>query len=323
MSEIMRFSLYKSKITKYIFGIVLASFIIPMSNAQPPQNINNFHTASWNSNGPRWFVVQTLMDLGLDVLAIQEAGSLNTINDELSSLRTSIPICYSGLDIGQSFASDLGVNEYIWTRSGGESFYIYYYNADRNNPETAESSRTRSKQSMAIISRQRADEIIIFPNHIAGLPDNYDTQPESRRENRISINRPVLGIRIDNSVFFTMHPEPRRDTRPNSNIVRNESAMLISFIESYMNSYHPTRTWMVMSDFNATPEQLGNNLPTAGNGRFIDILNTGVNTRVSGELDYAVVGGPSVNQAAINAIVASLLAMTVANPSDHKPVRFN
>ncbi|CAB3623624.1 Putative cytolethal distending toxin nuclease subunit CdtB [Bacteriophage APSE-7] len=306
MSEIMRFSLYKSKITKYIFGIVLASFIIPMSNAQPPQNINNFHTASWNSNGPRWFVVQTLMNLGVDILAIQEAGSLNTINDQLSSLRNPIPICYDDFEFSRSVSSDFGFSEYVWT-TGGQSFYIYYY----HTPVTGSAGGV-TKQNMAIVSRQRADEIIILPNQTINTPA---TAEEAEQDPRNFINRPVLGIRIANSVFFNIHPEPNR--------TRNEAPLLLNMIQNYMDSYYPNQTWMAMGDFNRTPAQLRPYIPAAGNSRFINILNTGVNTRVSGELDYAVVGGPSVNQAAINAIVASLLAMTVANPSDHKPVRFN
>lgn len=80
-----------------------------------------------------------------------------------------------------------------------------------------------------------------------------------------------------------------------------------------------------MSDFNATPEQLRDNLPTAGNGRFINIRSPVNNTRGSVVLDYSVVGGPIANQTAINAIVAVLLTIPIPgiNPSDHKPVRFN
>ncbi|RXK33846.1 hypothetical protein BBD39_07330 [Arsenophonus endosymbiont of Bemisia tabaci Asia II 3] len=306
MSEIMRFSLCKSKITKYIFGIVLVSFIIPMSNAQPPQNINNFHTVSWNSNGPRWLVVQTLMNLRVDILAIQEAGDLNAINNELTSLRNPIPICYDDFEFSQSGAADLGFNEYEWT-TRGQSFYIYYY----NTPVTGTAGGV-TKQNIAIVSRQRADEIMILPNQTINTPQ---TAGEASQNPRTFINRPVLGIRIANSVFFNIHPEPNR--------ARNEAPILLNMIQNYMDSYYPNQTWMAMGDFNRTPTELRPDLPAAGNGRFINILNTGVNTRVSGELDYAVVGGPIANQATINAIVAAMLAMPVPNPSDHLPVKFN
>lgn len=322
MSEIIRFSLCKSKVIHYIFGILLACFVVPICSAQPPQknNVNDFISSTWNTNGPRWHVVQTLMNSGLDVLAIQEAGSIASIENQLRSPSSSIPICFGGVDIQEDSDVNTGFRESVWT-FGGQNFYMYYYDNRSEVPNRPGVRQGVTKQNLAIISRQRADEVIIIPNEVAGLPDNYDTQPYNRREERIRTNRPVLGIRIANSVFFNMHPEPLRDTRPNSNTVRNESATLISIIENYMWENYRTHTWMVMGDFNATPDQFRPNLPAPANSsRVVNILHTGVNTRVSGELDYAVVGGPRVYQAAINAIVAALI--TIAHTSDHEPVIF-
>lgn len=304
--------LYKSKMSKCFFTMLLACFIMTICNAQPPQknNVHEFTSATWNTNGPRWNVVQALMNYGLDILAIQEAGNIGDISSQLSSpAGNRLQICFGGFDLEPN--SDVGVQEYIWNTGSG-TFYMYYYNNRLDTPSAPGTSQGTTKQNMAIISRQRAGEIVLIPSEVRHTP--IDAASENY-QSRTFINRPVLGIRIANSVFFNIHPEPNR--------TRNEAPELINVIQNYMETYYPDQTWMVMGDFNRTPAQLRSDLPSANNGRFIDIMNSGQNTRSSGELDYSIVGGPAIHRTAIIAIVAQLLQMQVPNPSDHKPVRFN
>lgn len=306
----MKFLLYQLEKAKWFLAILLICFVVPRCSALPPQrnNVNDFISATWNTNGPRWDVVQTLMTNGLDVLAIQEAGSIRDISNQLSSpVGNSLPICCGGFDI----CSDIGVQEYSWN-TGSNTFYVYYYDNSVDNALAPGTSQGSIKQNMAIISRQRATEIIIIPSEVRHTP--IDAASDAY-QSRTFINRPVLGLLIANSVFFNIHPEPIR--------TRNEAPILINVIQNYMENYYVDQTWIVMGDFNRTPAQLESNLPLVNNGRFIKIIKSGQNTRSSGELDYGIVGGPAVHRSAVIAIVAQLLPMQTQNPSDHKPVRFN
>ncbi|CAB3623637.1 endonuclease/exonuclease/phosphatase family protein [Candidatus Williamhamiltonella defendens] len=334
MPEIIKFSLYKNKVTKYIFGMVLACFVMPLCNAQPPRNIDNFQSATWNSDGARWDIVYALMNMGLDIFAIQEAGSLGNISGQLQNLAAApLPICFRGIILAQD--TYIGVSEYIWNVSG-QTFYLYYYDNPVEDPD--ESGTSTSKQNMAIISRHRADEVIIIPKEVRGLSSSYNDDPQvvnnisntkkKSREDRIYVNRPVLGIRINNSVFFSIHPEPTRD--------RNEAGMLISSIQDYMQEYHQGRTWMVMGDFNRLPERLDAeiNRVSPPDNTFRETVSSGRIThparragQTGAELDYAVIGGPSNLSDDIHIQAVLLLSFfqqnRIDNPSDHIPVKFN
>lgn len=285
---------------------------VPISRAPPLQknHVHEFRSATWNTNGPRWNVVESLMNHGLDVLAIQEAGNIGGINSQLSiPAGNRLKICFGGYDIEND--SDIGVQEYIWNTGSG-IVYMYYYDNRIENPSAPGRSPGITKQNMAIISRQRAGEIVIIPPEVRHSSTNAAAE---NYQPRTFINRPVIGIRIANSVFCNIHPEPNRTS--------NEAPELINIIQQYMWNFFPDQTWMVLGDFNRRPDQLRSHLTQANAGRFIDIIHSGQMTRSSGELDYGIVGGPVIHRTAFSGIVAQLLQMQVANPSDHKPVRFN
>lgn len=263
------------------------------------RNINNFRAITWNTNGARWDVVSLLM-LQADIIAIQEAGSLRSISGrpDGSGSQLQCPPQQGRPDISFGDFVDidnLGITEHIW-ESGNGRFYLYYYdrNVDGNDQETP-------KQNIAIVSRERAHEIIILPLEMR------DNAPG----NRMFINRPALGIRIENSIFFTIHPEPHMG--------RNEASTLINGIQTYVTEYDTALpTWMIMGDFNNIPNQIQNLNDIQGIER--RLLSQDYATHHRSVLDYAFAGGP----VHLANILAGLFARRIDNlhGSDHYPIQF-
>lgn len=290
------------------------------------RNVTDFKFATWNTNGARWNVIAEFMEHGengaLDVLGIQEAGSLRAIRDYISTTENlpQIPVCLGGFELNDD--SDIGLTEYRWN-----NYYIYYDDRRVIDPQNSEAFATDAldKQNMAIISRERATSIVIIPSEVPNLDDSYERDSmvvdslsgpnRNTREDRVYINRPAIGIQLGNSFFFNIHPEPRRRA--------NEAPMLVNVIQNYMRTYERNSTWVIMGDFNREPNELIPFLPPAAD---MHIVQPNSRTRSSGLLDYAIFGGRQYYANLIAVIVEQFFrrhAPGGRNPSDHSPVQFN
>ncbi|AYB48739.1 hypothetical protein CJJ19_03870 [Candidatus Williamhamiltonella defendens] len=358
MPEIMRFSLYKNKLTKYIFGIVLACFIIPICNAQN-RHVNDFHFATWNSRSAHWpTIIQFMIDGNLDVLTVQEAGRLpgaegiesrppqrssetysryqrrlEIIQAERDEARRtegrislydnvnhSMPqLCYIGRSAGDADVSSY-VEEYVWTTPSNGIFYLYYYDRRTHEQrENADQSPSTQGINIAIITRQRADRNFFM------IPVNRGGAEIQAGNNRFGINRPVIGVQLENAVFFDIHAEPV-DTR-------NEASAVVNIIQNYMANNYPMLTWAATGDFNRPTNTVNLSPPSANT--FTNLLSSGRITHPSEgrgrseELDYGFWGGPIANQVRMASItlltdyIQNQIGRFIPNPSDHIPVKFN
>ncbi len=103
---------------------------------------------------------------GIDVLAIQEAGTLPA---------TAEP---TGREF-RVFGTQVVVTEHVWnigTRLRPDLIFIYYARTDLGG----------NRVNLAIASRRQADEVFLRP-------------PPT------TASRPMLGIRINNDAFFSIH----------------------------------------------------------------------------------------------------------------------
>lgn len=139
-------------------------------------NIEDFKIGTWNLQGAsagtesKWNVsVRQLIsgDYGVDILLVQEAGSLPQ-----SAVPTGRIVQPGGTPIA----------EYTWnlgSTSRPNQVYIYYSDIDVG----------ARRVNLAIVSRQRADEVFVINQSVITT----------------GFTRPAIGIRIGNDAFFNVH----------------------------------------------------------------------------------------------------------------------
>ncbi|MGP1560991.1 MAG: cytolethal distending toxin subunit B family protein [Helicobacteraceae bacterium] len=256
----------------YLFAMLL-SFALA--------GIDDYKIATWNlqgssaSNESKWNISVRQIITGsnaADILALQEAGSLPTTARATGrSARTQ-----SGLEVA----------EYEWqlgSVSRPQNVFIYFSQTDIGG----------NRVNLAIVSRQRADELIILP-------------PPT------TVSRPIIGIVIGNEAFMNIHALASGG---------GDSAAFINTVASHF-SLRPNITWMVMGDFNANPERVRVNLDLSIRSR-VEILAPPSSTqRSGGVLDWAVVGN---QRGRVTTALAAVLMLANARThivSDHFPVNF-
>jgi len=245
-------------------------------------NLEDYKIATWNLQGSsantesKWNIsVRQLIsgDNAADILAIQEAGSLpSTVSSTGRIARLSDEIAV------EEFAWDLG------TRSRPDNVFVYYAPVDSG----------AHRVNLAIVSRQRADEIIILP-------------PPT------TVSRPIIGIRINNDVFFSIHAL--------ANGGRDAPAIVNAVYMHFQNQREIN--WLIAGDFNRDPDSLRIDLRLELSARSSIIAPNLPTQRSGGRLDYAVAGNASgtLSKTVLSAILmlANFKSQLV---SDHFPVNF-
>lgn len=245
-------------------------------------NVDDYKIATWNlqgssaaSNESKWNVSVRQIVTGAnaaDILAVQEAGSLPT---------TAMPTGRR-----ERTASGLEVTEYEWqlgSVSRPQNVFIYFSQTDIG----------ANRVNLAIVSRTRADEIIILPPPTA-------------------VSRPIIGIRIANDAFMNIHALASGG---------GDSAALINSVADRFRA-HPEITWMVMGDFNANPERVQLNLSLQTRARLEFLAPPSSTQRSGGVLDWAVVGSQRGRVGTALAAVLMLANLRTHIVSDHFPVNF-
>lgn len=268
---------------RYIL-VLLFSFISVFAN------IDDFKTATWNMQGSsasseaKWSISVAQMFSGangIDVLAIQEAGTLPA---------TAQP---TGREF-RAFGTTTVVTEHVWnigTRLRPDLIFIYFARTDLGG----------NRVNLAIASRRQADQIFLLP-------------PPT------TVSRPMIGIRIDNDAFFSIHALANGGT---------DASAIIHSVDMFFQST-PTLAsinWIVMGDFNREPGELLAEFELALRLRTRIITNNAI-TQISARrtLDYAVVGNS--NRAVVPAPLPPITASTFFSgfrthiASDHFPVTF-
>lgn len=183
------------------------------------------------------------------------------------------------------------MNEYIWnigTNSRPQQLYIYFSRVDA----------LANRVNLAIVSNRRADDVIVLP------PPTV-------------VSRPIIGIRIENDVFFSVHALANRGI---------DSAAIVTSVHHYfLNQSNPilqAANWMIAGDFNRSPGTLFSSLEPAVRNH-ISVIAPPDPTQASGNvLDYAIIGN-SISLV-LPVLRASLLfgLMRGQFASDHFPVGF-
>ena len=252
--------------------------------------IDDFKTATWNMQGSsasseaKWSVSIRQMfsgASGIDILAVQEAGTLPQ-----TARATGRIFDFNGTSVQ--------VSEHIWNLGTSQrpSFvYIYYAPTDAG----------ANRVNLALVSRMPADEVFLLP-------------PPT------TASRPMLGIRINNDAFFSIH------ALANGGV---DASAIVHNIDIFFQS-SPTlasTNWIIMGDFNREPGELLSSFELALRLRTRIITNSAI-TQVSARrtLDYAIVGNS--NRAIVPAPLPSITASTFFGgfrthlASDHFPVTF-
>ncbi|OBV29450.1 cytolethal distending toxin subunit CdtB [Helicobacter sp. CLO-3] len=242
----------------------------------------DYKTASWNLQGSsastesKWSIsVRQLIsgENAADVLAIQEAGSLP---------HTATPTGRQIPTVGT-----IPIQEFEWSlgsRSRPESAFVYY------SPVDAGANRV----NLAIVSRRRADDVIVLP-------------PPT------SVSRPIIGIRLGNDVFFSVHALANGGT--------DTVAIINAVFDRFRNE--PDVRWMIMGDFNRSPENLRFELRLETRLHVEIIAPNAATHRSGGTLDYAVVGSSSQLRPQTGLLALLMLAnFRTQLTSDHFPVNF-
>lgn len=266
--------------------LLMLSFSFTLSHAV----IDDFKTATWNMQGSsasseaKWSVSIRQMfsgASGIDILAVQEAGTLPQ-----TARATGRTFDFNGTSVQ--------VSEHIWNLGTSQrpSFvYIYYAPTDAG----------ANRVNLALVSRMPADEVFLLP-------------PPT------TASRPMLGIRINNDAFFSIH------ALANGGV---DASAIVHNIDIFFQS-SPTlasTNWIIMGDFNREPGELLSSFELALRLRTRIITNSAI-TQVSARrtLDYAIVGNS--NRAIVPAPLPSITASTFFGgfrthlASDHFPVTF-
>ncbi len=192
------------------------------------------------------------------VLALQESGSL-------PSRTTPAPQAEAPDRHGEGADA---IEEVVWnigTRTRENNVYIYHL-------------QTGDRVNLALVSRVRAEEILVFP---FPLPDL----------------RPIFGIRIGDDYFFNIHAGAYQ---------RNQAPEQVNEVHRYMANSNPlpaglvppraNANWIIMGDFNRTPcigEHALAPLLNQIMGVEFQIINTRRTTHTGAtprELDYGIIG---------------------------------
>ncbi len=244
--------------------------------------IDDFKTASWNLQGSsatsesKWSVsVRQLIsgENAADILALQEAGSLPQTATQTQ----------------RTFQTPQGIPiaEYTWdlgSRSRPDMVYIYYSPVDVG----------ANRVNLAIVSRRMADDVIVLP-------------PPT------TVSRPIIGIRIGNDVFFSIHAL--------ANGGRDAPAIVNAVFNHF--SGRSDINWMILGDFNRSPASLRLELSLETRVRIAIVAPNIATQRSGGILDYAVIGNSGSGFREPLVAAALMLAnFRTQLVSDHFPVNF-
>lgn len=243
---------------------------------------------SWNMQGSTCSGTQSKWTQVKNMLSPATGNQVIALQEagELPSGATLTDDSHSSVFVDRHDDANRDLREYAWnigTAGRPDEVYIYFY--DMGN-----------RVSLAIVSRMRASEMIM-------LSDNQH-------------RRPLIGIQIFvENYYFSMHAGSHRGNEAPSHIIAIEEHM------AGLLTQNGDITWLIMGDFNQTPDELRRHLTNdpAPAGIQRDIIQTGQPTHQGGnELDYAVAGRATGTG---TSVVASM-AVLMHHLSNHTAVNF-
>lgn len=210
-----------------------------------------------------------------DILLVQEAGSI------------PVSAVYTGAVV-QPVGVGIPIDEFAWnlgTASRPNQVFIYYSRVDVG----------ANRVNLAIVSRRRADEVIVLP-------------PPT------TASRPIIGIRLGNDVFFSVHTLANGGT---------DVPAIVENVHRFFQN-RPEISWFIGGDFNREPNSLLRALETTVRSRVDIVSPSGATQNSGGTLDYGVAGNSATTSFVAPAIAAVLMLANMRSQitSDHVPVNF-
>jgi Endonuclease/Exonuclease/phosphatase family len=185
------------------------------------------NAGTWNMQGSnkltelKWQtgVANLMLQQNLDVLALQEAGSVpgSVINNPQT------PRNFRNTAWPDPLTDGIPVTQYQWRGTQSRpAYYIYYAQTDPNG----------NRVNIAIVTRRPADQVFSFTPRGAA--------------------RSVIGVRFGNCVYFTVHAR----SGPRDGSVRNDGPSIVGGIEAAIDSAFPNAVWAALGDWNRQPGNL-------------------------------------------------------------------
>lgn len=181
------------------------------------------------------------------------------------------------------------IDEYEWnlgTLSRPNRVFIYYSRVDVG----------ANRVNLAIVSRVQAEEVIVLP-------------PPT------TASRPIIGIRIANDAFFSIHALARGG---------NDAGAIVTAVDGFFRN-RPEINWMIAGDFNREPNTLLRLLDFPLANRVNVVFPPSFTQRSGGVLDYAVTGSSNTRRTYIPPALSAILMLASLRThlvSDHFPVNF-
>lgn len=244
--------------------------------------LNDYKVVTWNLQGSS-SRTESKWDINIrQLISGADAADLVMVQEAGSPPSNAV-------DTGRVIGRGVPVREFAWslgTNSRPLRVFIYFASLDALG----------GRVNLAIVSRRMADDVFVIPGPSVA-------------------SRPVLGIRLGQDAFFTVHALANQGS--------DAGGLVDSVFDFFRNQTSPTlqaTNWMVAGDFNRAPDRLRAQIEAPADR--VRILDPGVPTqRSGGTLDYAVVGN------AVAALPDGLEASNAFNSqrssqmaSDHFPV---
>lgn len=181
------------------------------------------------------------------------------------------------------------IHEYSWnlgTNSRPNSVFIYYSRVDVG----------ANRVNLAIVSRVRADEVFVLP-------------PPT------TASRPIIGIRIGNDAFFSIHALARGG---------NDAGAIVTAVDEFFRN-RPEINWMIAGDFNREPSTLLRLVDFDLANRVNIVFPPSFTQRSGGTLDYALTGSSARGRVYVSPALSAILMLASLRThlvSDHFPVNF-
>lgn len=210
------------------------------------RNFTDYRLASWNMRGTSkpeliWTNIEAEVrnadndedadeynDFRLDLVALQESGAHPSFLQHVGQDHDISPSPVTFIEAKNP--NEFNLTQRLLTRgtdsttSRPDNLHFYHVG----------SSRTKERTSMGIISRQKADEVLMV-------------RP---------IDSPIIGIRLGFDYFFNIHA---------GSAASDKIPEAITVIEHFMDQRlrtHPLVTWVIVGDYNTDPSDMRRYLPT-------------------------------------------------------------
>ncbi|MFI0425147.1 GDSL-type esterase/lipase family protein [Spongiactinospora sp. 9N601] len=245
-------------LTTLTTAVTIAGPAAPVAQAAPlsqtPITSNNMQGAD---EGAKWSKPTRDYVQDSDVVLLQEAGPTPPSNSEF----------VENIEWDSQRPGRAGyVQHHTWRldteRNDPNEYHVYFLQTDRNGGRWE-----GGRNNLAIVTRRPADEVEVIRN--------YHTADEAR---------PVLGVRLGDTWYFTIHALSGGGA---------DAANMVRDIEAWMRNVHGGQHFVIGGDFNVDPDVLRGreNYPVGRVRRYTTGLATHQN---GGEYDYFITDNGSI-----------------------------